>query len=57
MRIVKNEQALQDLEGIWLYIGRDSPKAADRMIDRLEHSIGMLRDHPETGRSNKTGKR
>jgi toxin ParE1/3/4 len=36
---------------IWSFIADDNPNAADRLLDRLQTALEMLRDNPEAGRS------
>jgi len=43
--------AEQDLEDILTYIASDNPKAALRLIDRLEIQFGRLAETPGLGRS------
>jgi len=42
--------AEDDLIDIWVHIGADSPKAADRVLDELERKTVLLGRHPEIGR-------
>jgi toxin ParE1/3/4 len=44
-------QARADLEEVWLYIGQDSPVAADRFIDRILQACQKLAVAPRIGRS------
>ncbi len=44
-----SEQALADLDEIWLYITRDSIDAADRVIDQIYEAIYKLAEHPGMG--------
>lgn len=41
--------AEQDLEDIWLYIAQDNPRAADKLLDRIEAQCELLAIHPELG--------
>lgn len=41
--------AKADLTDIWLYIATDNLPAADRQIDRIEHSVNRLADFPRSG--------
>jgi toxin ParE1/3/4 len=51
-------RALKDLEAIHSYIASDDPKAADRVVQRIEDSIGRLLILPMSGRRSVTrGKR
>ena len=42
--------ALEDLTDAFLYIGADSPAAAERLLDRVEEAVELLRGNPEAGR-------
>lgn len=46
MRIVFRARALRHLHEIEYHIGQDNPKAAARVIVRLETAINTLADHP-----------
>ena len=35
MRLVFEEEALDDLQGIFNWIAKDNPRAAERLIDRI----------------------
>lgn len=48
-RVNKTNQALQDLDNIWMYIAADSPQSADALIDRVEERCRRLADHPFLG--------
>ena len=37
------------MDEIWLGIARDSPSAADRLIDRIGDRVQTLADHPRIG--------
>lgn len=50
-RAVLTKRAREDLIEIWLHIAEDDPKAADRVLDRLDDAIARLTDHPEIGRA------
>lgn len=41
--------AEEDLIGIWLGIAQDNPRAADRMLDRIEARCQRLPRHPKMG--------
>jgi toxin ParE1/3/4 len=41
--------AEQDLEDIWLYIAQDNPRAAHKLLDRIEAQCELLAIHPELG--------
>ena len=48
-RIERTRQALQDLDEIWDYIGRESPAAADRVVRAIESTAHKLADAPLIG--------
>lgn len=41
--------ARRDLLELWVSIASENPKAADRVIDRIEAACAHLRDHPMLG--------
>jgi toxin ParE1/3/4 len=47
----KRPKAETDLLEIWLYIAQDSPRAADRLLDRIETECRLLADNPRLGRA------
>jgi toxin ParE1/3/4 len=47
----KRAKAEADLLEIWLYIAQDSPRAADRLLDRIEAQCRLLADNPRLGRA------
>jgi toxin ParE1/3/4 len=49
--IVRRPQAHFDLIEIWGFIAADSEAAADRMLDRIDEVLRMLRDRPLAGRA------
>ena len=48
-RIFRTTDAIADLDGIWDYIARDSPIAADRLMDELAERFALLLKSPEIG--------
>ena len=48
--ILRRPQARLDLIEIWSFIADDNEVAADRMLDRFEKALRMLRDRPMAGR-------
>lgn len=42
-------QARLDLQDIWLAISEDSVRAADAVLDSLEHVMNLLAEYPELG--------
>jgi toxin ParE1/3/4 len=42
-------RAQADLDETWLYVSRDRPKAADRLIDRLVAHFELLASNPDLG--------
>ena len=49
--IRRRPQAERDLIEIWEYIADDNENAADRMLDRFEHALLTLSEHPQAGRA------
>jgi toxin ParE1/3/4 len=45
-----SDVARSDLEGIWLFIARDNPKAADRFIQAIVSRFPKLAAMPHLGR-------
>jgi addiction module RelE/StbE family toxin len=50
MKVIWAEQAWERLLEIEEFVGRDDPKAAARLVDKLIDRGDGLRDHPERGR-------
>ena len=50
MELEWTDPALDDLEDIRDYIGKDSPYYARRFIERIFDAIEKLQDHPRMGR-------
>jgi addiction module RelE/StbE family toxin len=50
MRLRWDSRALRDIEKIYAYIAADNPKAAKRVVARIEESIGRLLIMPMSGR-------
>jgi len=44
-------RARLDLIEIWQFVADDNPAAADRLLDRIEQTLSMLRDNPRAGRA------
>jgi len=49
--ITRTPRARQHALDIWLHIAIDSPKAADRFIDRIDDILQMLADNPFAGKA------
>lgn len=49
MKIRRLPQAIRDVDEIWLYVARDDPVAATRLVERLVSSVARLADYPESG--------
>ena len=49
MRLVFDDQALADLEGIYEWIAKDNPAAARKVVDRLFSSTELLISFPFMG--------
>jgi toxin ParE1/3/4 len=48
-RIVRSARADEDLIEIWLWIARDDPAAADRVLDAIAARWSQLAEHPLSG--------
>jgi toxin ParE1/3/4 len=48
-RLRRTARAEEDLIEIWTYIARDSPQAADRLLDILEDKSLLLAANPHLG--------
>lgn len=48
-RIFRTSDAIADLDGIWDYIARDNPTAADRLLDELNERFSLPLKNPEIG--------
>ncbi|MGB3848762.1 MAG: type II toxin-antitoxin system RelE/ParE family toxin [Tunicatimonas sp.] len=42
--------ALNDLRAIYDYVSQDSPKYADRLMDKIVERVDVLEQHPKIGR-------
>lgn len=49
MRLVYSQPALDDIEGILDYIGKDKSSAAARFGEGLLKTVELLESHPEMG--------
>lgn len=50
MKVSYNRGALRDLNSIHTYIGEDDPRAADRVIARIQAAVDRLSTSPYLGR-------
>jgi toxin ParE1/3/4 len=50
MRLRWDSRALRDIEAIYSYIAADNSKAAKRVVERIEKSVGRLLIMPMSGR-------
>jgi toxin ParE1/3/4 len=57
MKIVYGKSALKDLESIHVYIARDNPDAARRVVERIVQVTGRLENFPYSGRPGPRGVR
>ena len=48
-RIIRTARADEDLIEIWLWIARDDPAAANRVLDAIERRWSQLGEHPLSG--------
>lgn len=51
MRLTFDDRALGDLEGIYHWIAKDSPKSATAVVDRIFASSELLASFPYMGRA------
>jgi toxin ParE1/3/4 len=51
LNVVKNPDALRDIEEIFVYIGADNVDAALRFKEAAERAVQFLARHPYAGRS------
>lgn len=49
-RVSWRRLAEEDLTQAYLYIGADSPYAAERLLDAVEHAVQFLLENPAAGR-------
>ena len=49
-RVLRTDQAEQDLIDIWSYISDDNSDAADRLLDEIDVVCDTLADTPHAGR-------
>ncbi|MFC1524042.1 type II toxin-antitoxin system RelE/ParE family toxin [Thermodesulfobacteriota bacterium] len=49
-QLIISEQAIHDLEDIWLYIAIDSPHIADKFLDSVFEQCQLFCSSPEMGR-------
>ena len=49
MKVVVGESAYRDLDEIYLWIAKDNPAAADRVINRIIDSTELLGNFPYIG--------
>jgi toxin ParE1/3/4 len=49
MRLRYSRGALADLEEIFSYIARDNPRAAARLVQRIEDIAALIAKHPYIG--------
>jgi len=50
-RIVKSRLSREDYLEIWLYVARDNPAAADRLVQQFDRHLDTLSLAPMIGRS------
>jgi len=49
-RVIWHRLAEEDLTEAYLYIGADSPDAAERLLDAVEEAVQFLLENPGVGR-------
>lgn len=47
--IYRTPQAEDDLIELWVWIGRENPEAADRLMDRIGEALKLIASRPEIG--------
>jgi addiction module RelE/StbE family toxin len=55
MKLIFDDRALSDLEGIYHWIAQDSPKSAKAVVDRIFASTELLASFPHMGRAGRDG--
>jgi toxin ParE1/3/4 len=50
-RLLKTPTAVKDLVEIGSYIAADNPAAADRLLDKIDETLGLLAEFPGLGRA------
>jgi toxin ParE1/3/4 len=50
-RVRLSELADHDLQGVWLHVAAESPRAADRLLDQIGHTLVTLSELPHMWRS------
>ena len=48
-RVRRTADARNDLTAIWLYIAQDNMRAADRLMDQIDHALEVVLRFPESG--------
>jgi toxin ParE1/3/4 len=48
-RVIKSRLSRDDYLEIWLYVARDNPAAADRLIDQFDANLDALARNPMIG--------
>ena len=54
MKLRWTRLAITDLDSVFAYVAADNPTAANRLVERIERAVTILRQHPTPGR---TGRR
>jgi len=49
--IRRTAKAEEDLVDIWIYIARDNPDAADRLLEEIDRKLVLLAENPRLGRA------
>jgi addiction module RelE/StbE family toxin len=50
VKIVWTDSAIQDLNNIGYYIGKDSQRYAELTVDKLFYSVDILEEYPKSGK-------
>jgi toxin ParE1/3/4 len=55
VKIAWTEPARQDLRQVFIYIAKDSPKAAAKVLSLIKERTILLQDNPNLGRMGRVG--
>ena len=48
-RLIRTNQAREDVLDIWAYIARDNSQAADKLVRKLDDAMQLLAENPTLG--------
>jgi plasmid stabilization system protein ParE len=49
MRVIIEESAVADIDGLAAWVGKDSPRRGRLVVEQILHTIERLEDFPEIG--------